>query len=552
MATRPSSVPPSPPTAAVRSPSVASPSSPSPTHHASTSRTASASTSRTARIHKTHRGAGGARTARRKTLADKAKKPKPMRAVTKAELIVRTSHKQKSKRAGKLLVGSVVYVFDVRERDGMLRAKVGLRDNAAPAGWVTVARDGELFLDMEGGLEAISASPDPSAKSGLKASAKFTYASVADLNLLMERQLRLADAADADAVGTGLALPARLGEALHARAISVNDYVAKCSKSGSQITKMEFRKSVRDLGLAGTTGGKEIDDLFDSIDLDKGGSLDPAELKAAWQKLKDQAKLSAELREVSAERAAKLRKHAAATKRAVDATAEAEAAQEKLNEIRTHTSVDVRLGNLLVKRGIKIGDLMLRWDENQDGSLDRKEFQTNLRALGLEATNDELDAFITDNDADGSGEFDMAEVGVLLRKLQDACAAAANDEKHLLKRASDLKKLATQAQMAAYREAEAEELEAANDAPPVLDEPAAKPEPKASDAKPGRGKGSAAKSDEGGGRPKQAKGAATKAVAAAAATPPPPPPPSAAASATAPDGTSSAAASVPAAGGSRD
>ena len=51
-----------------------------------------------------------------------------------------------------------------------------------------------------------------------------------------------------------------------------------------------------------------LDSLFDSIDLDKGGTLDPKELRAAWQKLKDEATAMAEARDQVNARVARLRK----------------------------------------------------------------------------------------------------------------------------------------------------------------------------------------------------------------------------------------------------
>jgi Ca2+-binding EF-hand superfamily protein len=56
------------------------------------------------------------------------------------------------------------------------------------------------------------------------------------------------------------------------------------------ISKQEFRLQVRNLGLSDhdLTPTKEIDELFDSVDLDKSGSLDLGQARLLLQKLKVQ------------------------------------------------------------------------------------------------------------------------------------------------------------------------------------------------------------------------------------------------------------------------
>ena len=104
-----------------------------------------------------------------------------------------------------------------------------------------------------------------------------------ELTRLVEEQLSLASAASTLIIRADT-LPAKLGTQIHVQKLDVDEYLRQWDLgSGSEITKMEFRRSVRTLVKdVGSVNSGDIDGLFDALDKDKGGSLDLSELKVAF------------------------------------------------------------------------------------------------------------------------------------------------------------------------------------------------------------------------------------------------------------------------------
>ena len=77
----------------------------------------------------------------------------------------------------------------------------------------------------------------------------------------------------------------------------VNELVSSWAKRGEEpINKMEFRQHVRKLLSADKTykiDMRQVDELFEELDEDHGGSLDVAELRLALKKLQDSASTAA-------------------------------------------------------------------------------------------------------------------------------------------------------------------------------------------------------------------------------------------------------------------
>lgn len=385
-------------------------------------------------------------------------------------LVIRAEQDQKSSKVGHLLVGSVVYVIQRRDHEGITRANIALRDNAKPRGWVTASRDGEVFLEIEGGLATSSknlgdegsaekAAANKRSKASVDTDA--THYTVASLEALAATQIQAAEAIDEQERIAASSLAAQLGDALRSKNdVSVKDYLRDWDLDGGGISKMEFRRSVRGLiPNLGTSSSIEIDALFDSIDTNHEGSLDGSELRKAFTKLKDDAKGRAEGGTKAKARAERLRRHADVSTRASAATAAAESAEKELAQAREKPRVEVRLGTLLAKRNIKVGDVVATWDSDGDGSLVCKEFMWKVREMGLDATDEELETLFEKIDLDGSGDADIPEIIAFLKSLQASRASAQEDEKMLAKRAAELRKAARQAQMEAHRNAQADEEE---------------------------------------------------------------------------------------------
>lgn len=105
-----------------------------------------------------------------------------------------------------------------------------------------------------------------------------------------------------------LPLRERLGFCLATQNIKTNELVLKWDDSGNgMIEKAEFRKHVAVLmgiekQLEKVAPGGEIDQLFDELDDDHGGSLDAGEIKSALRTLQDIAKEEAQTRKAREKR----------------------------------------------------------------------------------------------------------------------------------------------------------------------------------------------------------------------------------------------------------
>ena len=75
------------------------------------------------------------------------------------------------------------------------------------------------------------------------------------------------------------------------------------------------------------------------------------------------------------------------------------------------------LRDALARAAGHVVDLMHKWDDDRSGRVDRKEFRQALKALGFQATTQELDMLFDELDTDGSG---MLEHDELARQLDNA------------------------------------------------------------------------------------------------------------------------------------
>ena len=89
---------------------------------------------------------------------------------------------------------------------------------------------------------------------------------------------------------------------------------------------------------------------------------------------------------------------------------------------------------------MKASEIISRWDPNGDGEIDMHEFRTNVKSLGLQATNEEIDTLFRSLDEDGGGSLDMNEIKHALTNLQAAAVAADKTIKRLEKSKVNLEK----------------------------------------------------------------------------------------------------------------
>jgi len=274
---------------------------------------------------------------------------------------------------------------------------------------------------------------------------------------------------------------ARLGEALFSRSIDLKELMTSWDKNGDGLVrKMEFRLHVRKVLYCGSSESSLIDSLFTELDKDKSGTLELKEVKAALALLKERAAAIA-ARVLKAQGMVDRCKERAEQAQSCVATAVmAEQGEAKLARLRDGAAIDARLGALLVKRNIKIGDAAKKWDAKGDGTVSRKEFGSAIKALGLQAEPEEIDELFCRFDTGGEGTLDVAELMVALKTLQDA---AANNEHEVAKAAKFcvvLRKSARVAHAGLLKVLKEDEVEAKK----WREEGETTPEPTARDASP--------------------------------------------------------------------
>ena len=152
---------------------------------------------------------------------------------------------------------------------------------------------------------------------------------------------------------------------------------------------------------------KDIDAMFVSFDTDGGGSLDVPELVAAMQELRKEAMSSDSKDALVRERLEFLRSRIKFTHEVAEATREAEEADKRLVDLRDNKSAAARLGAELLKKNVKIADMVTSWDKNREGEIDKPCFAKNVRKMGSEdlksLTDTELNSLFESLDDDGGG-----------------------------------------------------------------------------------------------------------------------------------------------------
>lgn len=270
--------------------------------------------------------------------------------------------------------------------------------------------------------------------------------SSAALKAVYDDYIARAKAKEALLESSNRSIAVQLGDVLVSKKIKVNELVKAWAKRGEEpISKMEFRQHVRK--MLEKVDAKDTDALFESLDEDHGGTLDVSEIKHALKKLQDSsAAAKANERALVAE-ASVLRERAASCMKAVEVTKVAEKAERTIEEQTQFENrpISVRLGKLLTSSHIKVADIVVKWG-GRDGLVDPVEFRTNVKGLGLTATNDEIDGLFKSLDKDGGGKLDIDEIKAALRKLQEDAVSDQQTLKKLSHSLADLQNAARKGQ----------------------------------------------------------------------------------------------------------
>ena len=94
--------------------------------------------------------------------------------------------------------------------------------------------------------------------------------------------------------------------------------------------------------------------------------------------------------------------------------------------------VDIQLGRIMKENSIKVVDVLLTWDTNNDGSVGKKEFRKHVLAMGVQASNEDIDSLFN---RFNTSEGDVIDISDLLGSANTQTAAASTNLIKLMARA---------------------------------------------------------------------------------------------------------------------
>ena len=180
------------------------------------------------------------------------------------------------------------------------------------------------------------------------------------------------------------------------------------------MTRKEFHIGMKQLGLDFPAAA--MDELFDEWDPDKSGHL---ELKELIKKLRrgNDIELASHLQAggageivMKSENKVKLRTAK------VDRRNSTRMQGIDLDESKP---VAEQLRAALVAKAVRVIDLFREWDDDESGTVTKKEFRMGMKQLGLDYPKKAMDELFNTWDPDGSGELSLREITRQLRRGAD-------------------------------------------------------------------------------------------------------------------------------------
>jgi hypothetical protein len=176
------------------------------------------------------------------------------------------------------------------------------------------------------------------------------------------------------------------------------------------------------------------------------------EFEAIFEEMQAAAVLTLETYRVINEGAAVLHEKAQKVFETFRVTKVAEEEQASVDHVVNNPSVETQLGRLLVKKQIKIGEIVVKWDASENGEISKAEFANQVRALGVVAETAEIDAHFDTHDADGGGTLCIDELKKALRSLAANVKERQEAEEKMQKKANVLRRVAKKSQTALIAE----------------------------------------------------------------------------------------------------
>ena len=193
-------------------------------------------------------------------------------------------------------------------------------------------------------------------------------------------------------------------------------------KSTGEFIKADLRVNLRSLGLNVT--GQQADEIFDSWDADRGGTLDSKELKKALQACQAEAQAFLKAPDLCGAQAEAHRKRADLCRVAAEATAQAiemeKAHRRHVNGLLLNPSI--QLGQLLYNRQIKPSLMVTMWSKTRGphvGEVSKNDFVRFVGSLDppdMITQQDVMNVFDT-FDEDKGGYLDVAEAKSMIKGL---------------------------------------------------------------------------------------------------------------------------------------
>ena len=176
-------------------------------------------------------------------------------------------------------------------------------------------------------------------------------------------------------------------------------------RSGT-IDQREFTRALQALGF--DVPEADIGKLFESLDVDDSGSLEYKELNAMLRRGTGSEKAMNNLK----------RQQVINSKKMAGALVNKVAALPPMVKLTTGSvSVPDQLKGVLTQLSVKMIDLFRDWDQDGNGTIDKKEFRLAVAAMGYDASKEDLDILFDELDTSGDGLLEYSEFKSAVRNV---------------------------------------------------------------------------------------------------------------------------------------
>ena len=307
------------------------------------------------------------------------------------------------------------------------------------------ARSKEGGKDGKDAKKAAAAADKPGGKApagAAPAAAPAFQMSPEDLRVVVARWRSEADEFDRAAAAVPVTFDRTLGIAVRAVGKEAfKEALGAWDKDGKGLKMVDFRRCMRnDLKLKATN--HDIDKLFDSITGGGGAAAASAkEVLARLSAIAIKAGVPDPVIETRKAEAVKCRAEADKVQEAVEAVeASIHCDAQLASSLGGNAPVIAQLGAIVIKRNLKLGEVVAAW-----GDVDHSAFREKVLALGVEASDKDIDSVFDELDDDGGGSLDANELKVGLKLLIDASKSNETNTAALEKQTVVLRKAAVSA-----------------------------------------------------------------------------------------------------------